>query len=273
MRKPSSKLNIYLKMGISLFVIIFLLGFVIPFFLPYRYDEIALEKANRSPSWVNLFGTDDLGRDIFTRVCYGIRISLCVAFLAGFFDLTFGFFWGATAAFKGGVIDAMMNRFMDVLYSIPYLLVTIMLVVVFGSGLFALALALSFIGWIPMARVVRGHIIQVKQTDYYIAAVVIGNGFFRLLFKHVLPNIISPIVITLTLTIPSAIFAEAFLSYLGLGLQPPLASLGTMAHDGLASLAFYPWRIFFPGLFIVLIILGFNLVGEGLKANVENSYD
>lgn len=262
--------NYWLLWGFTLLSLIFFMVFLAPLFFPFTYEDTFLEIKNSPPSFQHWFGTDELGRDVFVRTCFGTKISLAVAFLASLLDLTIGFCWGAVAAFSGSLIDRVMNRLMDILFSIPYLLLTIMLVVVMGSGLISLAVALSLIGWIPMARVVRGQILQVRQMDYYIAAKVIGVDFTRLLRFYVLPNIAGPVLVTLIFTIPSAIFAEAFLSYLGLGLQPPMASLGTMTYDALPSLQLFPWRFFFPALMIVLLIFSLNLIGEGLKQTINN---
>jgi len=262
--------NYWLLGGVTLLSLIFLIVVLAPLLFPYTYDETSLEIKNSPPSFNHWFGTDELGRDVFIRTCFGTKVSLGVALLASLLDLTIGFCWGAISAFMGGLTDRLMNRLMDILFSIPYLLLTIMLVVVMGSGLISLAVALSLIGWIPMARVVRGQIQQVLQMDYYIAAKVIGVDFGRLLRYYVLPNIAGPLLVTLIFTIPSAIFAEAFLSYLGLGLQPPMASLGTMTYDALPSLELFPWRFFFPASMIVLLIFSLNLIGEGLKQMMKN---
>ena len=158
-----------------------------------------------------------------------------------------------------------MMRLADILYAIPYLLVVIMLMVVLGSGLVPIIIALTIIGWIGMARIVRGQMLQLKQQEFIQAAIALGAGRRRILFKHLLPNTMGPIIVTMTLTIPTAIFAEAFLSFLGLGVQAPMASWGVMASDGLAAMRYYPWRIFFPALFISITMLAFNLVGDGLR--------
>lgn len=162
-------------------------------------------------------------------------------------------------------MDEILMRFADILYSLPYLLIVILLTVVLGSGLFCLLIAITLTGWITMARIIRGQILLLKEMDYIIAAKTMGANTGRLLFVHLLPNAMGPILITLTLTIPSAIFSEAFLSFLGLGIQAPQASWGTMANEGLPALQFYPWRLFFPAFFISATLLAFHLIGEGLK--------
>lgn len=246
-------------------VVLALLASFAPLFSPYTYYDIDLAIKNEPPSFTHWFGTDDLGRDIFTRIWYGARISLFVGIAAATIDLFVGILWGGIAALAGGRIDNIMMRTVDVLSAIPSLLIIISLIVVVGSGLHTIILALSLLGWITMARVVRGQLIQLKEQNYVLAAKALGASFWRILFRHLLPNATGPIIVTLTLTIPSAIFTEAFLSYLGLGVQAPIASWGTMASDGLPALEYYPWRLFFPAAFISLTMLAFNLIGDGLS--------
>lgn len=245
-------------------VVLAMLAIVVPFVSSHTYFDIDLAIKNQPPSLTNWFGTDDLGRDICTRVWYGARISLFVGIAAATIDLIVGILWGGIAALSGGKIDEVMMRIVDVLSAIPSLLIVISLIVVIGPGLHTIILALALLGWITMARVVRGQLLQLKEQGYVLAARALGASFWRILFRHLLPNAVGPIVVTLTLTIPSAIFSEAFLSYLGLGVQAPIASWGTMASDGLPALEYYPWRLFFPAAFISMTMLAFNLVGDGL---------
>jgi oligopeptide transport system permease protein len=250
---------------------LFVLGLIIfcaitiPLISQYTYYDIDLSNANRPPSLAHWFGTDDLGRDMFIRLWWGARISLFVGVAAALIDLTIGMLWGGVAALSGGKVDEIMMRIADILYSIPSLLIIISLMVVLGPGLLTILIAMSLLGWITMARVVRGQLLQLKQQGYVMAARGLGAGFWRILFKHLLPNALGPIIVTLTLTIPSAIFTEAFLSYLGLGVQAPIASWGTMASEGLPALEYYPWRLFFPAGLICLTILTFNILGDGLN--------
>jgi oligopeptide transport system permease protein len=242
-----------------------------PYLSGYTYDQIQLPLANSSPSSMFWFGSDDLGRDVFTRVCYGARISLFVGLTAALIDLILGILWGGIAGLLGGRMDEIMMRLADILYSLPYLLVVILLIVVLGSGLTSIIVALTLMGWITMARMVRGQILLLKEMEYVLAARVLGANFWRILFKHLLPNASGPILVTLMLTIPSAIFAEAFLSFMGLGVQAPIASWGTMASESLLALHYYPWRLFFPALFISLTMLSFYMIGEGLKGALNKS--
>lgn len=255
---------------ILLFPILFFIT-VGPSLSGYTYDGLHLIDNNQPPSTQFWFGTDDLGRDIFTRIWYGARISLSVGLLAAVIDLGIGLLWGGISGLAGGRIDEVLMRCADILYSLPYLLIVILFTVILGTGLSSLLVAITLTGWITMARIVRGQILLLKEMDYVMAARALGASQTRLLLYHLLPNAAGPILITLTLTVPSAIFAEAFLSFLGLGIQAPFASWGTMANEGLPALQFYPWRLFFPALFISQTMLAFHLIGEGLKFAFDRS--
>lgn len=244
---------------------LFLMAAVGPFLTPYTYYETHLPLKNLPPSTQFWFGTDELGRDIFTRIWWGARISLFVGVTAAVIDLIVGVIYGSIAGLWGRKLDEFMMRLTDVLYSIPYLLIVILLTVMMGSGLMTIIIALTMTGWIPMSRIVRGQMMQLKQLDYAQAAVALGATKWRLLFRHLLPNAMGPIVTTMTFTVPAAIFAEAFLSFLGLGIQAPVASWGTMASDGLSALRYFPWRLAFPAAFISITMLCFNLVGDGIR--------
>ena len=248
--------------GLTFLMIMAIIG---PALNDYSYYETHLSLKNQPPSKEYWFGSDDLGRDMFTRVWWGARISLFVGITAALIDLVVGVIWGGVAALVGGRTDELMMRFADVLYGIPYMLVVILLMVVMGAGLIPIIIALSITGWINMARIVRGQVLLLKQQEYVLAAKALGAGFYRILFRHLIPNAMGPIIVTVTLTIPSAIFAEAFLSFLGLGVQAPIASWGTMANDGLPAMNYFPWRLFFPVCFISSTMLAFNLVGDGLR--------
>ncbi|MFY7842820.1 MAG: ABC transporter permease [Rhabdochlamydiaceae bacterium] len=256
--------------GGLLFLSLLLLGsWLAPIFCKHNYYETVLSLKNQPPSSLFLFGTDELGRDIFARIWAGARISLFVGLTASFIDLIIGVFYGAISGFKGGKLDQFMMRSIDILNSIPYLLVVILLIVVVGPGLLSIILALSLTGWVNMARMVRAQVLQIKEKEYVKVALANKASFYWILMKHVIPNILPSIIVTLTLSIPSAIFAEAFLSFLGLGVQAPMASWGTMAHDGLSALRYYPWRLFFPASFISITMLCFNLIGDALRDALE----
>ena len=253
------------RIGILILASFILLALVVPLLSPYTYFEVDLKGKNQPPSFSHWFGTDDLGRDLFTRVWFGARISLFVGITAASIDLVIGIFWGGIAALAGGKAGELMMRTADVLATIPTLLVIISLIVVIGPGLHTIIIALSLLGWISMARVVRNQFMKVKQQGYVLAAKALGASFWRILFKHLLPNSVGPILVSLMLTIPSAIFTEAFLSYLGLGVQAPVASWGVMASEGLPALQYYPWRLFFPAGFICATLFAFNCLGEGMN--------
>lgn len=251
--------------GLFMLLLLIFMAIIGPLLTPYTYYETHLHLKNLPPSSQFWFGTDELGRDLFTRVWWGARISLLVGIVASLIDLAIGVFYGSLAASFGGKIEEIMMRIADILYSIPYLLVVILLMVVIGSGITTIIIALTITGWISMARIVRGQILQLKELDFVKAARCMGAPRLRILFYHLIPNAFGSIIVTVTLTIPTAIFAEAFLSFLGLGVQAPIASWGTMANDGLPALRYYPWRLFFPAGFISLTMLSFNLLGDGLR--------
>ena len=245
--------------------ILILSAVIIPWVTNNTYYTTHLELKNQPPSSRFWFGTDELGRDIFIRIWWGARISLFVGITAAFIDMVIGVFWGAFAAMRGGRTEEYMMRIADILYTLPHLLIVILLMVVMGPGIFTILIALTFTGWINMARIVRSQTLQIKESEYVLAAKLIGASRFRVLYRHLIPNTIGSIITTMTLTIPTAIFSEAFLSFLGLGVQAPIASWGTMASDGLSALRYYPWRLFFPAAFISATMLALNLLGDGLR--------
>ncbi|MFN0064835.1 MAG: ABC transporter permease [Chlamydiales bacterium] len=263
------RINWVALIGLILLLLLVLFAILGPWISSSPYYETHLSLKNHAPSHQFWFGTDDLGRDMFCRICVGARISLFVGIVAALIDLLMGVLWGGIAAFAGGRTDSCMMRIADVLNAVPYLLVVTLLMVVLGSGLIPIIIALTITGWIGMARIVRGQLLQLKESEFIKAAIVLGAGRRRILFKHLLPNAMGPIIVTMTLTIPMAIFTEAFLSFLGLGVQAPIASWGTMASDGLPAMRYYPWRLFFPALFISMTMLAFNLVGDGLRDAID----
>ncbi|WP_054942165.1 ABC transporter permease [Paenibacillus ihuae] len=251
--------------ALIIMLLIVIMAIVAPHLVPYTYDSNDLMSTNKGPSWDHLFGTDDFGRDVFVRTWMGARISLIVGLAAACIDLIFGVIYGGIMGFFGGRIDTIMNKFSEILYSIPYLLVVIMLLVVFEPSLWTIILALTITGWINMSWIVRGEIMQLKNREFILASRSMGADWKRLLFKHLLPNAMGPIIVTVTLSVPSAIFSEAFLSFLGLGVQAPVASLGSMINDSLTGWMYYPWRMIFPALVISLTMLSFNIFGDGLR--------
>ncbi|MFC9538417.1 ABC transporter permease [Lysinibacillus sp. NPDC056959] len=253
----------------AIFGLIALLGIIlmatfVPMFSQYHYSE-QLGSYNTPPSAEFWFGTDDLGRDIFVRVWAGARISLFIGFAAAIIDLIIGVLWGSISGLAGGRVDNIMMRIADVLTAVPYLLVVIVLLVVLKPGIIPMIIALSITGWINMARIVRGEVLSIKNQEYVLAARTLGARTGHLILKHLVPNALGAILVTMTLTVPSAIFTESFLSYLGLGVPAPQASWGTMASEGNGAIANAPWRLIFPALFISLTIFAFNAVGDGLR--------
>ncbi|CAH1055744.1 Oligopeptide transport system permease protein OppC [Paenibacillus pseudetheri] len=245
--------------------LIVLAAIIAPLFSKYNYYSNDLMNTNKPPSSDHWFGTDDLGRDIFVRTWYGARISLIVGLAAAAIDLFIGVIYGGIMGYFGGRVDNIMNKFSEILYSIPYLLVVILLLVVLEPSLGTIILALTITGWITMSWIVRGEIMQLKNREFVLASRSMGAGSARLLFKHLLPNAVGPIIVTITLSVPNAIFAEAFLSFLGLGVQAPIASLGSMINDSLTGWLYYPWRFLFPAILISLTMLSFNIFGDGLR--------
>ncbi|HJV32043.1 MAG TPA: ABC transporter permease [Bacillales bacterium] len=251
--------------GLVLLVILVLFAIFGPHMTKFDYSTNNLMDTNKAPNGKHWFGTDELGRDLFTRVWYGARISLFIGLAAALIDLFIGVLWGGIAGYRGGKTDDIMMRIADILWGVPYLLLVILLMVILDQGLGTMILAMTITGWINMSRIVRGEVLGLKNQEYVLAAQTLGAKTQRIMFRHLIPNAMGPILVTMTLTIPSAIFTEAFLSYLGLGVPAPLASWGTMASDGVQALQFYPWRLFFPATFICLTIFAFNVVGDGLR--------
>lgn len=251
--------------------IIVLSAIIVPMYSKYDYSANNLGMTNLKPSMEHLFGTDQLGRDIFVRVFYGARYSLTIAVVAAIINLIIGVLYGGISGYFGGKVDAILMRIVDVIYSIPLTIYVIIFMTIFnkpgsgGSGLGTIILALSISYWIGMARIVRGDVLQLKQQEFVLASKALGASDFRILIRHLIPNCISSIMVTLTLLIPEAVFTEAFLSFIGLGLVPPKASLGTLANEAMKAIYTYPWQLLFPAVMICLIILSFNLFGDGLN--------
>ncbi|WP_417580778.1 ABC transporter permease [Pelagibacterium sp.] len=212
-----------------------------------------------------LFGTDQLGRDILVRQLYGAQISLTVAFVATLVNFFIGVFYGGIAGYIGGRVDAVMMRFVEIISTIPLTLYVVLLMVVFDSGLLSIIIAIGSVFWVDMARIVRGQILGLKSQDYVAAARTMGASPARILTKHLLPNSIGPIIVTLTMLIPSAIFIESFMSFIGLGVTPPLASWGSLTSEAVETLRAYPHQLFFPAAAISLTMFAFNFLGDGLR--------
>ena len=252
---------------LGLIVILLVLGLAVfgPMLSPYEYDAQDFMVSDEPPSWSHWFGTDMFGRDIFVRVLYGARISLAVGFLASFINLFIGVIYGGISGFTGGRTDNVMMSIVDVIYSVPVMIYVILLMVVVGPGLKSIFITLGISYWAPMARIVRAEVMRLKNEEFVLAARVLGASAGRILMRHLIPNAMGPILVTLTFSIPSAIFTESFLSFVGLGVSAPMASWGMLCSDAVGALPVYPWQLFFPAGAISITILAFNFLGDGLR--------
>lgn len=252
--------------GLVTMILLVIMAIIGPIISPHSVTDQLRTNANQPPSLDHWFGTDSLGRDMFARTWYGARISLFVGFMAALIDCVIGIIYGGISGYKGGRTDNAMMRVVEVLYGLPYLLVVILLMVVMGPGLFTIIVALTVTGWVGMARIVRGQVLQLKANEYVLASKTLGGNASHIIRKALLPNAVGAIIVQMTLTVPSAIFAEAFLSFLGLGVQAPYASWGVMAEDALGTLTSGAWwRLFFPAFFISITMFAFNVLGDGLQ--------
>lgn len=251
----------------GLFTILVLLVAAIfgPYICKFAYWTQDYKAMYAGPSATHWFGTDSLGRDLLVRVLYGARISLAIGFFASIINLTVGVLYGGISGYLGGRVDDAMMRVVDVLYTIPLIMVVILLMVVFQPGLKNILIALGLVYWVGMARIVRGQVLSLKEQEYVLAARMVGGGRSRILLRHLIPNSMGPIIVTATLNIPQAIFLEAFLSFIGLGVAAPMASWGVLASEGVDAMRSYPHLLFFPAIFICVAMLAFNFLGDGLR--------
>lgn len=252
--------------GLVFLVLLTIMAIFGPILSSYSVKDVNLPNQFKAPSSSHWFGTDSLGRDVYTRTWYGARISLFVGLMAALIDFFIGIVYGGISGYKGGSTDNIMMRIIEVLYGLPYLLVVILLLVVMGPSLTTIIVALTVTGWVGMARIVRGQVLQIKNYEFVLASKSFGTKTKRIIHKNLLPNTMGPIIVQMTLTVPTAIFAEAFLSFLGLGIQSPYASWGMMANDALgAILSGNWWTLFFPAFFISFTMFAFNVLGDGLQ--------
>lgn len=245
--------------------IIILMCIIGPFISPHDYSVQNTDKMNISPNGEYWFGTDNLGRDLFSRLWIGGRVSITIGIVGTIIEVVIGCIYGGISGYFGGKVDDIMMRIVEILISIPYMLIVIILSIFMGKGMMSLLIALCITGWTSMARMVRGQVMQLKQSEYVLAAQALGADPKRVIFKHLIPNTIGIIIVYMTFDIPSFIFAEAFLSFIGLGIQPPETSWGAMTSFGQAVMDFYPYQLIFPALAISLTMLAFNLLGDGLR--------
>ncbi len=252
---------------IGLFVLAFMAIAVIvgPWFSPYSYSEQNRDDKFIAPSAQHWFGTDHLGRDLLTRVLIGGRVSLMVGFAATAVSLCIGVTWGAMAGFTGGRIDNLMMRIVDILYTLPFTIFAIILVTYFGRKIILVFAAIGAVEWLTMARIVRGQIMSLKEKEFVEAAEALGLPRMRILFRHLIPNALGPIIVYATLTVPRVMLLEAFLSYLGLGVQAPMSSWGTLIKEGTGSMEEFMWVLMFPGAALTLTLFSLNFLGDGLR--------
>ena len=251
--------------GLWFLLFMVVIALLTPFIAPYSYEIQNLDLGATAPSLAHWFGTDTFGRDLLTRVMYGGRVSLAVGFIATAVALIIGVLWGAVAGYVGGKTDAVMMRIVDILYALPFMIFIILLMVVFGRSILLLFLAIGCVEWLTMARMVRGQVLTLRQQEFVDAAVVIGLSPWQIITRHVIPNALGPIIVYVTLTIPSVMLLEAFLSFLGLGIQPPESSWGLLISYGVETMEEYPWLLIFPGLALSLTLFALNFLGDGLR--------
>jgi oligopeptide transport system permease protein len=256
--------------GMVVLAILIVAALIGPYLAPFTYDEI-----NKQDVWVapltggHLLGTDSLGRDLLARLLMGLRVSLAIGLVATAVSLVIGVAWGAIAGFVGGRLDEAMMRIVDVLYSLPFIFFVILLMVTFGSNIVLIFIAIGAVEWLTMSRIVRGQTLSLKHKEFVEAARAAGLGQGGIIARHIIPNLLGPVVVYVTLTIPAVILAESFLSFLGLGVQPPMASLGTLIANGAQDMELAPWLLVFPSLVMVVTLLSFNFIGDGLRDAID----
>jgi len=260
--------------GITL-IVIGLACVVAPWFMSYGYEEQDLVLGAAPPSAAHWLGTDPFGRDLLVRIFYGGRVSLMVGFIATAVALLIGVTWGATAGYIGGRLDAVMMRIVDILYALPFMIFVVLLTVVFGRSMLLLFLAIGAVEWLTMARIIRGQVQGLRQQEFVEAAVSLGLSRAAIIARHVIPNALGPLIVYTTLTIPSVMLLEAFISFLGLGVQPPASSWGSLISDGVETMEEYPWLLIFPGIVLSTTLFALNFLGDCLRdaLDVRSSRD
>jgi oligopeptide transport system permease protein len=263
--------------GLVVLAVIATMAVLAPYLSQYAYDYQDYNVVSCAPNWwpdtsvscraggTHWFGTDSVGRDLFVRVLYGARVSITVGLIATLVSLVIGVIYGATAGYLGGSVDSVMMRFVDVLYSIPYIFLVIILMTIFKRNFYLLFIAIGAVEWLTMARIVRGQTLSIKQKEFIEAARASGVGPIDIIWRHVIPNVFGPVVVYVTLTVPAAILAESFLSFLGLGIQEPLTSWGVLISEGKDQMETAPWLLIFPASFMALTLFSFNFIGDGLR--------
>ena len=266
LRLTSNKLSLFSLIYIFILVLVAL---ITPFIAPYDYAYQDLALGASPPSSDHILGTDTLGRDLLTRMMYGSRISLMVGFLATSVALIIGVIWGTIAGFSGGKTDAIMMRIVDTLYGIPFIILIILLMVIFGRNLVLLFLAIGAVEWLTMARIVRSQVLNLSRQEFILSAEAMGVSKLSIIFRHLIPNAMGPVIVYATLTVPQIMLLESFLSFLGLGVQPPLSSWGLLIRDGAVSMEEYWWLLIFPSLAFSLTLFSLNFIGDGLRDAID----
>ncbi|WP_201456988.1 ABC transporter permease [Chlamydia sp. 17-3921] len=256
--------NKMLLLGLGSLSILTFGAILLPWIYPY-YELTSLNDTLAPPSLRFPFGTDSLGRCMLARTLQGLRLSLLIALIATFIDVCIGLLWSTLAIFGNQKLNFLMMRTTEILYSIPRIPIVILLLVIFNHGIFPLVLAMTITGWIPISRIIYGQFLLLQNKGFVLSAKAMNASTFHILTKHLIPNTLAPIISTLIFTIPGAIYTEAFISFLGLGIQPPQASLGTLVKEGINAIDYYPWLFFFPSFFMIALSISFNLIGEGAK--------
>lgn len=251
--------------GLGILILLCMVSLLTPWIAPYEYEAQNLALGASPPSPEHWFGTDIFGRDLLTRVMYGGRVSLMVGFVATAVALLIGVLWGTVAGYVGGRVDAIMMRLVDILYALPFMIFIILLMVVFGRSMLLLFLAIGAVEWLTMARIVRGQVQSLRKQEFVEAAHSLGLSNWRIIRKYLIPNTLGPVIVYTTLTIPSVMLLEAFLSFLGLGIQPPQSSWGLLINRGVDTMEEYPWLLIFPGLALSITLFSLNFLGDGLR--------
>ena len=257
--------NYLALLGLAVLVLLVVISLLTPWIAPYSYSAQNLDLGATAPSLQHWLGTDVFGRDMLTRIMYGGRISLMVGFVATGVALVIGILWGAVAGFYGGRIDALMMRIVDILYALPFMIFIVLLMVVFGRNILLLFLAIGAVEWLTMARIVRGQVMSLRHQEFVEAANSLGLSQWIIIRRHIIPNTLGPVIVYTTLTIPSVMLLEAFLSFLGLGIQPPESSWGLLISYGVETMEEYPWLLVFPGIALSLTLFALNFLGDGLR--------
>lgn len=251
--------------GLIVVIIFTLFAIIAPITSNFNHEDINLVNINKLPDKIHIFGTDSLGRDLWCRVWMGARVSLFIALVAAVVQVSIGIVIGGISGYFGGRLETIIMRAADIIDSVPFLIYVIIIMMILGAGILPIIVAFAVTGWIGMARLVRGQVKQIKELDYITAVRGLGGGSMRIIIRHLVPNMIGVIIVTLTMRIPSAIFTEAYLSYIGIGLQPPLTSWGQLANSGAKVMAVYPYQLLIPAFFISVTMLSLQLLGDGLR--------